>query len=203
MAVSSHPSRPPLDLGWQAGLTSQFTPMSPSTALYLFNGMDPLPPLPLLGKTTPKFTRCLLPFSLGMRPIARHWTQLPPRFTFHYLVESGIYFLTLTDKGYPKKLAFQVSPSFPATFSGSPCPFSCTMHPYLPPRHFKPCQSSVFSLHIRTPVPRRALWGVWSTVRLPGGQRITAVRLHQVWYVSHPILPAGYLGAWHTLMLSS
>ena len=33
--------------------------------------------------------------------------------------------MTLTDKGYPKKLAFQVSPSFPATFSGSPCPFSC------------------------------------------------------------------------------
>ena len=59
---------------------------------------------------------------------ARHWTQLPPRFTFHYLVESGIYFLTLTDKGYPKKLAFQVNPSFPATLSGSPCPFSCTMH---------------------------------------------------------------------------
>ena len=34
---------------------------------------------------------------------------MPPthRFTFHYVVQSGVFFLTLTDKGYPKKLAFQ------------------------------------------------------------------------------------------------
>ncbi|GAX83571.1 hypothetical protein CEUSTIGMA_g10996.t1 [Chlamydomonas eustigma] len=41
-------------------------------------------------------------------------TQQSPRlsvesgkYTFHYLIQSGVYFLTLTDKGYPKKLAYQ------------------------------------------------------------------------------------------------
>ncbi len=29
------------------------------------------------------------------------------RYVFHYLVLSGVFFITLTDKGYPKKLAFQ------------------------------------------------------------------------------------------------
>jgi vesicle transport protein SEC22 len=29
------------------------------------------------------------------------------KYMFHYLIENGIVFLTLTDKGYPKKLAFQ------------------------------------------------------------------------------------------------
>lgn len=29
------------------------------------------------------------------------------KYMFHYLIEQGVIFLTLTDKGYPKKLAFQ------------------------------------------------------------------------------------------------
>lgn len=29
------------------------------------------------------------------------------KYIFHYLIEAGLCFLTLTDKGYPKKLAFQ------------------------------------------------------------------------------------------------
>eukprot|EP00195_Chlamydomonas_chlamydogama_P017028 CAMPEP_0202895050 /NCGR_PEP_ID=MMETSP1392-20130828/4330_1 /ASSEMBLY_ACC=CAM_ASM_000868 /TAXON_ID=225041 /ORGANISM="Chlamydomonas chlamydogama, Strain SAG 11-48b" /LENGTH=211 /DNA_ID=CAMNT_0049579935 /DNA_START=278 /DNA_END=910 /DNA_ORIENTATION=+ len=29
------------------------------------------------------------------------------KYVFHYIIESGVCFLTLTDKGYPKKLAFQ------------------------------------------------------------------------------------------------
>ncbi|KXZ49507.1 SEC22 protein [Gonium pectorale] len=29
------------------------------------------------------------------------------KYTFHYLIDSGVCYLTLTEKGYPKKLAFQ------------------------------------------------------------------------------------------------
>ncbi|KAG1678873.1 hypothetical protein FOA52_003541 [Chlamydomonas sp. UWO 241] len=45
-----------------------------------------------------------------------HQQQQPPRlsveitggkYMFHYLIQQGVVFLTLTDKGYPKKLAFQ------------------------------------------------------------------------------------------------
>lgn len=46
---------------------------------------------------------------LGVGP-----SKPPPRlsiesgaFTFHYLIEADVCYLTLTDKGYPKKLAFQ------------------------------------------------------------------------------------------------
>lgn len=28
-------------------------------------------------------------------------------YTFHYLLDAGVCYLTLTEKGYPKKLAFQ------------------------------------------------------------------------------------------------
>lgn len=48
----------------------------------------------------------------------------PPRmsiesgpFTFHYLIEGGVCYLTLTDKGYPKKLAFQYLEELQSEFS--------------------------------------------------------------------------------------
>ncbi len=32
--------------------------------------------------------------------------QLQTRFVFSYMIDKGICYLTLTDKGYPKRLAF-------------------------------------------------------------------------------------------------
>jgi len=39
------------------------------------------------------------------------------RFLFHYLIERGVVFLTLTERGYPKKLAFQFLEELAGEFS--------------------------------------------------------------------------------------
>lgn len=55
---------------------------------------------------------------LCAQSLFKKFSQLPPgqpnrmsvesgKYIFHYLIEAGVVFLTLTEKGYPKKLAFQ------------------------------------------------------------------------------------------------
>lgn len=49
-------------------------------------------------------------------PASRQSLESGP-FVFHYIIEGGVCYLTLTDKSYPKKLAYQYLEELHAEFS--------------------------------------------------------------------------------------
>ncbi len=57
--------------------------------------------------STPPLQSLLKKFSQQPSQQAARLSVESGRYTFHYLIDSGVCYLTLTEKGYPKKLAFQ------------------------------------------------------------------------------------------------